>query len=360
MSTPTASPGGRPGTEDRAVVAGISRYPALGDLKGPENDAHAFHEWLVTAGGVPAKRAKLILSSQFKQTNDALRARPTSERIEREFDSLYARALQRSAAGAGMRLGRRLYIFLAGHGFSVGKDQTALLMANATRDIVHHVPAEPYANHFLDKGIFDQVVLFMDCCRERYPQAPLRVPPYIVLVNPSTVDRSRLLFGFATQWTRASREKPFDGKVRGIFTTALLEGLRVGVAGRTARITARSLSDYLYNNMAKLLTEEERNDPEVPKFPEMIFDQNPAADFLVTTVRPPADVTVRVRLQPADAGKQVEILSDRFEVVASTRAQPPRWTVALPRGFYLAQVLVNGVRRKGFEVSGERDVDIDL
>jgi uncharacterized caspase-like protein len=35
---------------DYALVVGISKYPALGDLSGPENDARDFRDWLIEIG----------------------------------------------------------------------------------------------------------------------------------------------------------------------------------------------------------------------------------------------------------------------------------------------------------------------
>ena len=38
-------------TNDYAVVVGINHYPGLSDLKGAENDARAFQDWLVRKDG---------------------------------------------------------------------------------------------------------------------------------------------------------------------------------------------------------------------------------------------------------------------------------------------------------------------
>lgn len=352
MTTPDET-----GASDWAVVVGLSRYPELGDLDGPENDARDFYAWLTRRAGVPKEHVRLILSSDFQPpATTALQAKPTSERIEEAFDALYDTAERRAREGGELKVGRRLYIFLAGHGFSPSGDEAALLMANATRGRTYHVPGRPYANWFLRAGFFDEVILFMDCCRERYPQAPLRVLPYIDMTDPTAVDRSKILFGFATKWSRLSREKPMpDGKVRGVFSTALLTALNGAAADANGEITARSLADYLYNHMKDLLSLEELRDDDVPKEPELIFDTNPNAKFLILKVSPEqaaaARFPVTVHLRPEDASRDVEILDNRFNVAASAHAPGAEWPLRLPRGLYLCQVRAAG-RQQPFEVSG--------
>ncbi len=109
---------------DWAVVVGLSRYPGLGNLDGPENDAKAFQEWLTQRAGVPGERVRCVLSSdsEFMPVSSGadarpaalvLNARPTSERIEQAFDELCELAKSSDERGEGLRVGRRLYIFLA-------------------------------------------------------------------------------------------------------------------------------------------------------------------------------------------------------------------------------------------------------
>lgn len=344
------------GASDWAVVVGLSRYPGLGDLDGPENDARAFHEWLTKRAGVPPEQAKLIVSSDFVPlATTPLKALPTSERIEQAFDELYEVAKANEEKMEGLKVGRRLYIFLAGHGFTPSGDEAALLMANATPGRTYHVPGRPYANWFLRAGFFEEVILFMDCCRERYPQAPLRVPPYIDLTDPTAVDTSKILCGFATKWSRLSREKPMpDGKVRGVFSTALMAALNGAAVDERGEITAHSLGDYLYNHMKDLLSPEELKDDIVPKDPELIYDKNPNARFVILKGRPEApraDFPVTVHLRPDDADEDVEILDSQFNVAKEAHAPGTAWAVRLTRGMYLAQV-PSAKRKRPFEVSG--------
>ena len=64
--------------EDWAIVIGITEYPALQPLRGPETDARAFFSWVTTAGGVPfnpvsdgfefgSNQAMAVLTSEIKR-----------------------------------------------------------------------------------------------------------------------------------------------------------------------------------------------------------------------------------------------------------------------------------------------------
>lgn len=228
---------------DRAVVVGITRYPSLTPLDGPENDAREFVKWLVdTAGGdVPADRITTILSSHFAEPH-----RPTTDDIDRVFGEI----IQHAFDNGGGKGGRRLYLFFAGHGFtnpSVSED-TALLMANAARGMTgFHIPGRAYANWFRTAALFKEVVLLMDCCRELRQSAPQRPVPFEPRPNPP---QSHIFIGYATDLSMAARERPSPatGEVRGRFTEAVVAGLRRAVDAR-GRVTARSLKAFVFNQL---------------------------------------------------------------------------------------------------------------
>ena len=74
--------------DDRAIVVGVSRYPILGDLAGPENDANEFADWLRSpdGGAVPAENVELILSPEPPPGSSPLKAEPTTSALEGAFD----------------------------------------------------------------------------------------------------------------------------------------------------------------------------------------------------------------------------------------------------------------------------------
>ena len=214
--------------DDRAIVVGISHYPGLDTeetkLAGPENDARDFIEWLTSSAGgdVPNGSVCRILSSDYSPAADPSRAKPTTEALREAIDQLHD-----LGKNHGGRAGRRLYLFLAGHGFAPDVDEAALLMANAAKGRTgHHFPGRLYANWFRQAEFFKEVVLFMDCCRENYPRSPLQKCHLEIVTGHK---EAHYCYGFATSFSRPARESAdSDGVVHGVFTTALLAGLRYG------------------------------------------------------------------------------------------------------------------------------------
>ena len=320
------------GQDDWAIVVGIWTYPDLGNLTGPQNDAKAFADWVRSpaGGGVPENQVRLILSSDFAPADSASRAEPTPGHVEALFDELDDIAQRNKDRMEGLRVGRRLYLYMAGHGCAPILDESVLLMANATRRRAgYHIPGKPWANWFYRAGYFDEILLFMDCCRENYPQAPLNVPSYIDVTAPDAVDRGRRFFAFGTKWSRLARERPMDdGTVRGVFTVALLEGLKGAAAEPDGRVTASSLSGYLQTNMKTFLTEIDRADPGIPKAPDVQVLPDIDDDFVIVTVAPPlpappgmqtaTDGGARSRLTvtTGDVATEIILVDGRLHVIA--------------------------------------------
>jgi uncharacterized caspase-like protein len=334
---------------DRAIVVGVKDYPSLGNLDGPENDAKDFEQWLLDpqGGAVPAANIKRILSSDFAVTANPLDAEPTTIRLERAFDDLYE-----LGNNNGAKAGRRLYIYLAGHGFAPSLEDAALLMANAARGKSgHHISGKTYANWFKQSAFFDEVVLFMDCCREHSARAGVRPTPYDALIAGAP---ARHLYAFATEWSRASRERPIGagGQVRGLFTTALLAGLRGGAPRDAAgQVTAETLADFVHSYLPQLTAQHgaERQDPE--------FSFYKVAPIVFSTA-PPVRFHLRVTLTGAAIGKVVELLDGSYDPVDGTKTSPALWEWDVPTGMY--KVRVNGTSTV-VEMLGERSiVDVTL
>src|SRR4051794_3859343 len=189
---------------DRAIIVGINLYPELGNLEGPENDVNAFYDWLVssTGGDVPAQNIKCIRSSDYGPSFASVDvAEPTILRIQSAWRELYNIA---QANQERFYVGRRLYLYFAGHGFSpddTQEDRTALLAANATRiETGSHVIGQYMAEWFRRAGIFDEVVLVMDCCRENYRAAGLTLLFNFVNTD-GALARVKYLYALATQWS---------------------------------------------------------------------------------------------------------------------------------------------------------------
>lgn len=339
--------------EDKAIVVGVSDYPGLTSLRGPENDAQAFYDWLVKkmGGDVPPENVKLIRSSDFERSSKATDAQPTAERIERAFLDLDDESMENDRRGNGIRVGRRLYLYFSGHGIAPSLisegylpqfDDSALLTANAMKGRwAYHIAGKPWANLFFKNGYFDEIVLFMDCCREYFPNVPLN----FVKLEDSTVyrelDETKLLFGFATKWNRLARERELDnGTVRGVFTLALLAGLEGAAADHvTGKVTARTLYNYMRENMKTFFAPADLNNGEISREPDFKY-YDKSSDQLVFVQHPVLKFPVKLHLPPRLVGGRVEVKGERngnpFEKIVETAVAPQIWEFEIERGFYLA------------------------
>jgi hypothetical protein len=338
--------------DDRAILVGLSTYTGLEtNLKGPANDVEDFYEWLTTppakgGGGVHAKNVTKIVSADFPgpfASVDA--AQPTVREVQRAFTKINSISLANEKAGNGRRVGRRLYLYFAGHGIAPSSslddvaDEAALLMADAEPGrFGEHIAGRRWARWFHRAALFDELVLLMDCCRDVNTNIPA-VPPHLDdALDAKRMKKVRLFLGFGTKWASKSRERPmaeFKGKDRGVFTVTLMKGLRGAAADPSGDVTSASLKSYLINSMKDNFAPEDLLNPDIEKEPDVDV---PARDFTITTV-PVPKFPVRVNLSPAVAGRQLELVDGALRRVDQTIATPPAWELKLTRGLYRVRVV---------------------
>jgi uncharacterized caspase-like protein len=341
--------------DDHAIVVGIATYPFLDSLSGPENDARAFTEWLEAAdgGNMPLANIDCILSSDRPPASPASSPEPTTVRL----DEVFERVIDRSESHGG-RGGRRLYVYLAGHGFAPTLDDVVLLTANAARGRTgHHLPGKRYADWFRKAAFFDEVVMFMDCCRERYGKVAVRQPPWDDINGQVP---SRYFYGFATEWSRASREGPYGqaGAVRGLFTLSLLAGLRNAERNPNGELTGTMLKDFIYNYIHQLsegIGATQAQEPEFDYRNEIVFLTNPAVPAAHPAATLPSTWTVRVKLRPESRGKGVDLVAGDERTLPPAASGPVRWEWrALPDGLY--RLRLGGQGADYLELIGEGGV----
>ncbi|HLA11936.1 MAG TPA: hypothetical protein VJ023_15225 [Pyrinomonadaceae bacterium] len=350
--------------DDQGIVVGIAIYPGISTLQGPELDAEEFYDWLTspTGGDVPSNRVDKMVSSAFQPAIPALPVSLPAQEVAQAFDRLHAQAF---ATGIPKRLGRRLYVYVAGHGaalpFTADPDQSdaAFLVADATLFNATHVMTKVRALYFVNAGIFDEIVVFMDCCRNYLNVTP-NYPSYVNAVSIGNLgNERRTFFAFATKWGLNAREKPFNGVTRGIFTTALIAGLKGAAANPDGTITSTSLRNYLINHMKDLLTDKEQLDPDIPKRPDV---PAPAVELVFATV-PPQRVTVSVTFPPNAADQLIRLRGDGFKILASdqTPVGGP-WVIPdpLPRGGYLVEIPALNLEKDFTLIGNERALNVVL
>ena len=338
---------------NRAIVVGIQGYPELPPkLRGPRNDAQRFYDWVTTVGGVDPANARLIVD-QEPQAASSLDARPTPEMVQREFDKLEVDA-RTSATG---QAGDRLYLYFSGHGFGQSLTDAALLMANATQFRTrHHIPGSAWADFFYANGYFKEVLLFIDCCRERYNTAPLNGPGGTLPAEPPA--GARRFYAFAAKYGKLAVETDINGQVGGVFTATLLDGLNGGASEEDGRITGATLKAYLYENMKSYLSDDDLADGLVATEPDLLCDM-PDDQFVVASV-PPVEHDVAIPIPPDVASQPRQLFGEKGNQRYAKIAEAPgdgtlEWKLKLLRGTY--QLIAGGVV-KIVTVKGNGVVDV--
>jgi hypothetical protein len=217
---------------------------------------------------------------------------------------------------------RRLYIYLAGHGIEpTGGMGPALLAANASvTNLVRHVLGRAYAEWYYHAAYFNELILFMDCCRDNMSSTPpMALDRPIKYANVSGIKH---FYAFGTKWDRRSRECQIDGKVRGIFTTSLLKGLRGAASDpfNGNNVTVGSLKNYLRDGMQEVAGDQ--LDSVSLQEPDFEPDN---VEFVISAGVPPTLYPVTFQVPPSAIGKRITLFS------ANGRSRPKMSIPELPQ-----------------------------
>ena len=284
----------------------------------------------------------MILSSDYPPFNTVQAAHPTAGEIGDAFDKLIVKADQKEHDGLDPRIGRRLYLYFSGHGFEPmphgtgpGSGQPALLTADARDRWWHHILGPHHAEGILRANYFDQIVLIMDCCREIQRVSALNLMPSYPLGQGGV---GGYFHAFATESDSVTRERLIDGQVRGVFTAALLDGLRgAAIDKATGQITAKSLSDWLWNPPRD---EAAGADSNVIK--PRIYSSEDRDTFVFGTMVPP-DYPIRIGMPAGSKGKKARIRDGTpgrgLSIVRRTNnISGPSWKIELKTGTYVVEI----------------------
>jgi hypothetical protein len=337
--------------DDRALVVGIDRYPAIGALRGAEADAGDFYNWVTdpAGGGVDRAMAQLVLS-RAGVSEKVRDAEPARHQVEQFFTDVDEAANENSRLNLGLKAGRRLWLFMSGHGFTTSQDHSALLMANATPTLLASFAGRLWADRLFQGGWFDEVILFQDACRSAIGVGELSPSYFKARTNPGKVR----FYAFAAKDGKIAVEKPDrTGKVRGVFTLTLMEGLQGGARDPVSGvITGGQLKAYLQANMKAKLSPAELQDEEISRTPD-VFDPDPC----VIVPAPPQRTTARrypVRIRLGAGGTCALVQDSNLQVVMESN-RGGTWDLELPRGFY--RLVANGSLGEPFEVTGASGAD---
>src|SRR5262249_25940106 len=118
-------------------------------------------DWLL-ANGVPRANIEYVVSA-----NAAPGAPPAPSRdaIAEAFAAMWARCW-RENGGPIVPMGRRLYVYMSGHGLAADLDHGALLCANSSQHLKSTVTPFRAIKDFRQAGFFRQFVIWFDGCMD--------------------------------------------------------------------------------------------------------------------------------------------------------------------------------------------------
>lgn len=238
---------------DFALVIGIDDYDqedkGLANLHGAKDDAFDVAKWLMdeNGGGIEKENCHIVISNF-----DPLA--PFHPQITKELKAIVKKAQ------ADPDNSNRLYFYFAGHGvveeleFDELDYDAGFCLANWTElSRRAALSARAYRKIFVRSGLFREIVILADCCRN--PKIKVEaLPPEIDFKERLGPHRkARLFIGFSSQMGEPSYEMPDEeGKVRGAFTEVLMEALRGGAVNASGDIDGDSLTGYLKKRLPEV------------------------------------------------------------------------------------------------------------
>ncbi|MBA0449485.1 caspase family protein [Stenotrophomonas maltophilia] len=233
-----------PRDDHYAIVLTINRYPGLSDLHGPENDGEEFRQWLLDPeyGDLDTRRIQVIRSQDYGVAATPDDANPTEKELKKALNLWL-----RTPNGWHDRIGQRLYLFFAGHGFTAGSaiHDPALFSAVAQNGDTAHIAVLRYASKIANAGFFDEIILVTDCCQDVLKASQVLEPTWTPPDRQRTA-HVRLFQAYGAPRGRQSFERNIGpaGQSRGLFTSVLLDALRSAPPDADGWVTDRAVADY--------------------------------------------------------------------------------------------------------------------
>ena len=357
-----------------AIVVGINDYGELAKqakldpLNGAVADALDMTDWLLDPDGGNVAPDNLFLwtcpapqpTPTTPQAVKTYLANPTAWPL---FGPDFNRAprvgeliggisqINRKAMAAGAT---RLYVYLAGHGAQVRPPNLGVEPKNCFILGDYQPDAESAAlmncdsmHRYLQSQGPAEVVIFLDCCRNRLP---LRISePGAGFSNPSAVGvNTRLGILRAAQDESVAYEVPRNRPAeRGAFTQLLTYGLRE--IRENGVLTVRRLEEFVTDALIEVVKPDEQ-------FPD--FAERSIPPRLVLTSSPPKGTlaAVTLLLSTPPAGSNIELRDKDDAVIQMLKAGPEPIRVELPRGSYSLEL--DGAELKTFNHVGPGTPDV--
>jgi hypothetical protein len=297
---------------DFAVVVGVEHYSNIRTLQGAHEDATSFHRWLCdeNGGGLEPENAELILSDSEAET-------PFQVDIDRKLLVVLGKA--HALGGA-----RRLYFYFSGHGATDehSLDDVALLLTQWERMLARiALSTHDYSYTMRKDGIFEEVAIFIDCCRTQ-SFATKGLPPLLAPDWKALPRSTRRFIAFASEPGQPAFESPAPeapDRRRGIFTQCLLSILGQAPNG----VPAALLKDRLEREVA-----DEARSLKFQQHPRVHNEFEAPSSFGLGGRLPVLQIEFSRR------SGQVTLCDGRFVPIRTGEAGPEPWRLELPIGIY--------------------------
>ncbi|WP_410676997.1 caspase family protein [Amycolatopsis sp. cmx-4-68] len=334
------------------VIVGIDHYPALGDLSTARSDAIRFRDWLADPhyGNLPTQNIITVDASQSETSlMDVL---PTQRQVNSAMLAVQ-HEMELAVDGDAGRWGQtRLYVFVAGHGIVPNGGGGALVMADATPELLgYHVDLCKYLDWYRINAVFREVVVFADCCRVVLDNITAGAPPF-----PTQKSERRIstILGYASMPGGVALGDVSAS--RGVFTSALVQALSGDAADDNGEITYESLEDcvqdYLVAETAVVGSQLQRAD----------FDATGRTCVVarVVPVRQPRDIRLLFKTPFSGLARLIHGNGDEEPFIVDDTMVP----MTLPPGLYKVEAIGRSVPFRhdgGFRVfarQGSGDVEL--
>ncbi len=200
-----------------ALVVGINHYNKR-PLKGAVNDATAFANWLKESKQVEEKNLKLLVSTEANEIA-----------LDHHIDKAFLEILKDANVHAEEK--NRLFFYFSGHGIGVSYSNTGLCLRMWDNELPNYnISSNAYSDLLVNKAVFDEIIIFLDCCRDYDflidPRKPALDTGFVGTRQTSYLICYSTVYGKVSHEIKKDPENDDPENRRGAFTSFLLEGLK--------------------------------------------------------------------------------------------------------------------------------------
>lgn len=343
-----------PQDRDFAVVIGVEHYKdVLQPLGGPHRDTRDFVHWLIdpAGGGLPDNGAWSGAESNVSPSPNILLllSTPQYTPVKDDVDDWMDTVMNKLLAEANS--GRRLYFYFSGHGIGDTQMNSAMLLPKWTFSYRQYaLSSEKYILELVKKGAFEEILFFMDCCRNRISGVQGQ-GPYWSAALPSAASSNYLIY-YASEFDNpayevelARKEGTLDNLLpRGLFTEVLLRGLKGAAADKNGNLRIRDLVSYVDKKLPELATSKGKT--QIPR--SVVSTKDSEKNILG-----PFEKVVETIIRFKKGGHQVILEDPELEIIKEGNSSEGEWRLPLHRGVHTLrsenenvgqQILIDGVQ----------------